>query len=311
MDITFDCDSNTIGGSATNAPNVIAFNGNDGVQVVVNSTMDTISRNSIFGNTNLGINLHNENGSAGGNNLEPAPVLTSYTTLASGSIQTGWTLGAAASTSFTIEFFASALGSSSGVSEGQTFLTSMPVTTGSSGNASFSESLTLPAGETFVTATATDPNGNTSQFSLQATTTALTSSLNPSTLGTNVTFTAVVADPATGTPTGTVTFTIDGQAETPSALAVVNGVDQATIQHCGAHGRPTHDYCGLQRRHRVRTERVGPLDPERQSDASGHVDKSERSHKPVDVRRKRDIYRCGGADGPNCKHADRDRNLHN
>ena len=38
-------------------------------------------------------------------------MLTSYTTLASGSIQTGWTLSAAASTSFTIEFFASALGS--------------------------------------------------------------------------------------------------------------------------------------------------------------------------------------------------------
>jgi hypothetical protein len=229
VDITEGSNSNTIGGSATNAPNVIAFNGNEGVHVDENSTMDAISRNSIFGNTNLGINLHSATGLAGGNNLEPAPVLTSYTKLASGSIQTGWTLSAAASTSFTIEFFASALGSSSGVSEGQTFLTSVPVTTDSSGNASFSESLTLPAGETFITATATDPNGNTSQFSLQATTTALTSSLNPSTLGTSVTFTAVVTNPATGTPTGTVTFTIDGHAETPSALAVVNGVDQATF----------------------------------------------------------------------------------
>ena len=227
VDITFDCDSNTIGGSATNAPNVIACNGNDGVNVDTNSTMDTISRNSIFGNASLGINLNR--GTGEGNNFEPAPVLTSYTKLASAGIQTGWTLSAAASTSFTIEFFATALGSSSGVSEGQTFLTSVAVTTDSSGNASFSESLTPLAGETFVTATATDPNGNTSQFSLEATTTALTSSLNPSTLGTSVTFTAVVADPATGTPTGTVTFTIDGQAEAPSALAVVSGVDQATF----------------------------------------------------------------------------------
>ena len=225
--ISRERDSNTIGGSATNAQNVIAFNGNNGVNVDTNSTMDTISRNSIFGNASLGIKLNS--GTGGGNNLEPAPVLTSSTTLASGSIQTGWKLSAAASTTFTIEFFASALGSASGVSEGQTFLTSMPVTTDSSGNASFSESLTLPAGETFVTATATDPNGNTSQFSLQATTTAVTSSLNPSTLGKSVTFKAVVANPATGTPTGTVTFTVDGQAEAPSALAVVSGVDQATF----------------------------------------------------------------------------------
>jgi hypothetical protein len=108
--ITFDCDSNTIGESATNAPNVIAFNGNDGVNVDTNSTMDTISRNSIFGNASLGINLIR--GTGEGNNFEPAPVLTSYTKLTSGSIQTGWTLSAAASTSFTLEFFASALGSS-------------------------------------------------------------------------------------------------------------------------------------------------------------------------------------------------------
>ena len=72
-------------------PNVIAFNGGDGVNVDDNSVMDLISQNSIFGNANLGIDLENANGEAGGNNQEPAPVLTSYTTLASGSIQTGWT----------------------------------------------------------------------------------------------------------------------------------------------------------------------------------------------------------------------------
>ena len=45
----------------------------------------------------------------------------------------------------------------------------MPVTTDATGNASFTLTTALPAGETFVTATATDPDGNTSQFSLQAT----------------------------------------------------------------------------------------------------------------------------------------------
>ena len=43
-----------------------------------------------------------------------------------------------------------------------------------------------------------------------------------------VTFTAVVTAPSyQGTPTGTVTFTIDGRAQTPVALAVVGGQDEA------------------------------------------------------------------------------------
>ena len=43
-----------------------------------------------------------------------------------------------------------------------------------------------------------------------------------------MTFTAVVTAPGfQGTPTGTVTFTIDGQAQTPVTLAVVGGNDQA------------------------------------------------------------------------------------
>ena len=62
------------------------------------------------------------------------------------------------------------------------------------------------------------------------TTTSLESSANPSTLDQTVAFTAIVA-PASGnsSPTGNVTFTIDGQAQTPVALAVVSGVDQATF----------------------------------------------------------------------------------
>jgi hypothetical protein len=56
----------------------------------------------------------------------------------------------------------------------------------------------------------------------------VSSSLNPSTVGQQVTFTAIVTAPGfTGTPTGTVTFTIDGQAQTPVALSVVGGVDEA------------------------------------------------------------------------------------
>ncbi len=63
---------------------------------------------------------------------------------------------------------------------------------------------------------------------LHTTTTTLASSLNPSTVGQPVTFTAVVTAPSyPGTPTGTVTFIIDGQAQTPVPLALVGGSDQA------------------------------------------------------------------------------------
>jgi CSLREA domain-containing protein len=67
---------------------------------------------------------------------------------------------------------------------------------------------------------------------LAATVTQLSSSANPSGANQTVTFTAVVtpsARPGTGTPTGTVTFTIDGQAQTPVPLAVVGGQDEATF----------------------------------------------------------------------------------
>ena len=65
---------------------------------------------------------------------------------------------------------------------------------------------------------------------LKSTTTTVTSSLDPSTVGQLVTFTAVVSPGATaGTPTGTVTFTIDGTPQAPVPLQVVAGRDEASL----------------------------------------------------------------------------------
>ena len=66
---------------------------------------------------------------------------------------------------------------------------------------------------------------------VSTTTTALSSSSNPSVFGQAVTFTATVSGAAgsSGPPTGTVTFTIDGVAQPPVPLAVVNGVAQAAF----------------------------------------------------------------------------------
>jgi hypothetical protein len=56
----------------------------------------------------------------------------------------------------------------------------------------------------------------------------LTFSSDHTTAGQPVTFTAIVTSAGTGTPGGTVTFTIDGQPQ-PVALTVVNGVDEASL----------------------------------------------------------------------------------
>src|SRR5262249_6091464 len=61
---------NTIGGRAAGAANTIAFNARDGV-LVDGGVGNAITRNAIFANGNLGIELVN-----GGNHLQPAPVLT-------------------------------------------------------------------------------------------------------------------------------------------------------------------------------------------------------------------------------------------
>jgi uncharacterized repeat protein (TIGR01451 family) len=60
------------------------------------------------------------------------------------------------------------------------------------------------------------------------TTTTVVSSVNPSVFGENVTFTATVAPvaPGAGTPTGTVTFDIDG---TPQAPVALNAMGQAAL----------------------------------------------------------------------------------
>src|SRR5262249_43832070 len=85
-----------------------------------------------------------------------------------------------------------------GKEQGKTFVQDLTVNTDGTGNGTFS--VTEPVG--YYTATATDPSGNTSVFSnsagapsLPASVTNVSSTLNPSTVGQAVTFTAVVTAP--------------------------------------------------------------------------------------------------------------------
>jgi hypothetical protein len=193
----------TIGGSAPGAGNVIAYSGGDGIVIGSrgpNTGSVTITGNSIYGNLDSGVYVYSgsgntilqnsiyDNGHASGppggiylnsannaNNNQAAPVLTGVSTSGSGTTISG-TLQSLASTSFRVEFFASPAPSNSTQAEGKTFLVSTYVTTDGSGNAIITASVlsVIPAGETYLTATATvaTPNGggtytygDTSQFS--------------------------------------------------------------------------------------------------------------------------------------------------
>src|SRR5207245_3395813 len=99
----------------------------------------------------------------GVNNLQNYPDLTSASTGVANTIIAG-TLNSTANTTFRIEFFANDTADPSNHGEGQTFLGFTNVTTDAGGRASFNVNL-ANAGGPVIAATATDPAGNTSEFS--------------------------------------------------------------------------------------------------------------------------------------------------
>jgi parallel beta-helix repeat protein len=173
---------NQIGGTAAGAGNVIAFNGGDGVRIGLDPAFDTVDAgtgnavlsNSIHDNVGLGINLGDKEGvtpndsagHSGPNNFQNFPVLTAVAAGASGGTDVTFTLDSTPSTAFRVEFFANVAPDPSGFGEGQTFLGAVTATTDPSGHVALTAHVpgAVPAGQT-VTATATDPAGNTSEFS--------------------------------------------------------------------------------------------------------------------------------------------------
>ncbi len=163
---------NIIGGTNAGAGNLIAFNGLAGVGVG-SGTNNAIRANSIFSNSALGIDLLTNGVTAndacdadtGPNNLQNFPVLTAVTNRV-GSTTISGTLNSASNTTFALDFYANVACDLSGFGQGKTFLGSTNVTTDASCNASFTVTLATPVlTNQFLTATATDTNNNTSEFS--------------------------------------------------------------------------------------------------------------------------------------------------
>ncbi|MBI5504547.1 MAG: hypothetical protein HY899_07080, partial [Deltaproteobacteria bacterium] len=165
--------NNRIGGQAIGAGNTIAYNTTAGV-TLVNGTGNAILSNSIFANT-FGIDIGN-NGvgpaddacdpDSGPNLTQNFPVVTSVSG-SGGNTTIAGTIDSAAGTTFTLEFFDNTSCDASGYGQGATLIGSTTVSTGAlCGEVLFGDTFayTLAAGHV-VTATATDPSGNTSEFS--------------------------------------------------------------------------------------------------------------------------------------------------
>jgi len=165
--------NNQIGGSASGSGNTIAFNA-VGVQSLSTNGGNLIQQNSIFSNKKLGIDLQGVPGpdandpgddDPGPNGLQNYPVIASAWNSA-GMTTIAGSLNSEDGKSYHLEFFVNSQCHSSGYGEGATYLGSTDVLT-SGNNAMFSVNL-AGAGVSpnqFITATATDPNGNTSEFS--------------------------------------------------------------------------------------------------------------------------------------------------
>jgi hypothetical protein len=183
-------DRNTVGGDGQG--NTIWYNALAGVAVVdgldlapgSHTLHDLISKNSIYANVRLGIDLL-DNGPTendedtppydtdlGPNTLQNFPDLA-VITAPNGLVKVTGILKSTASTHFNVELFANPLADPSGYGQGKDLLASVPGVTDAHGEFSFAWAGRLPHGDRYVSSTATDvepdenqePNNNTSEFS--------------------------------------------------------------------------------------------------------------------------------------------------
>ncbi|MBP6004870.1 MAG: carboxypeptidase regulatory-like domain-containing protein [Pyrinomonadaceae bacterium] len=162
----------TIGGIAAGENNTIAFNTNAGVALEASASI-SVRGNVIHSNGGLGIDLGssgvtpNDPGDAdsGANSLQNFPVLA-LALGGGGSTTVQGTLNSNPSANYTLDFYSSPTCDATGFGEGAVYLGSTSVSTDAANLSSFNAILSSATtiGQ-FVTATATDSQGKTSEFS--------------------------------------------------------------------------------------------------------------------------------------------------
>jgi hypothetical protein len=197
-------EGNFIGTDAAGATTL--GNHGDGVAVLNGATGNAIRANSIFANGGLGIDLGNDgvtandlSGHVGPNNFQNFPALA-FAAVGASTRAVG-ALNAAANTTYTLDFYASPSPDASGYGEGEHYLGSGSIATDANGRGAFD--LTVPGVITandWVSATATDPAGNTSEFSrtilADPLPTVTLPAVGTTTVGLTVPFTPAITDPA-------------------------------------------------------------------------------------------------------------------
>jgi hypothetical protein len=182
--------NDTVGNGSPGGSNIIAFNGGKGVGIEelpgASATGNRVLSNSIFSNDFLGIDLNEDNltpndtgdEDVGPNGFQNFPAISSAkngtTTTIMGKLNSN------PNKTYKVQFFSNP----SGTDEGKVFVGQKSVTTDASGNASFTfkTAQKVAKGKT-ITTTATDPAGNTSEFSAPKTVGLATGSdLTPETL---------------------------------------------------------------------------------------------------------------------------------
>ena len=173
----FSGEHNIIGGTKPGQPNLIAGNTADGILVRPTTKGNGIIGNVIHDNGGLGINLlvdgepdstvtPNDEGDpdTGANDLQNFPILTDIQSTPTDLTVTCY-LDSLPEKTFTLYFYGNDSCDPSTHGEGQHYLGTMSVVTNASNLAQFTKSFTTSTTYDCIAATATDANGNTSEFS--------------------------------------------------------------------------------------------------------------------------------------------------
>ncbi len=176
IEIRGNATANQIGGVNAGEGNTLAFNLGDGIKVQKHSEFNTLRGNSIHSNHGLGIDLNANSitlndpldSDNGANGLLNFPTIDSATTFAGNTRIVGGLSSLANVAGMILDFYWSPVADGSGHGEALNYIGATTVNTDISGAATFDvifNGMVLPSGS-YVTATSTDPNGNTSELSL-------------------------------------------------------------------------------------------------------------------------------------------------